>query len=88
MERRLKRDTRQAFLGGVAAGFARYFDVDPVLARLGFVFLTFIHGAGVILYLICWVVMPAEEGTPSASAPPPGGRPISRGPGPRHPPGG
>ena len=80
MPRRLTRDTRQAFVGGVAAGFARYFDIDPVIARLAFVFMTFLHGAGVILYLVCWVVMPddvrAEAGAgPAGGAQPPDGGP-------------
>jgi len=41
--RRLTRDTQHAVLGGVAAGFGRYLDVDPVLARLAFVLLAFVH---------------------------------------------
>ena len=42
-------------LGGVAAGFGDYFDVDPVLVRLGFVLLTFATGIGILFYIICWV---------------------------------
>ncbi|HXI03495.1 MAG TPA: PspC domain-containing protein, partial [Candidatus Saccharimonadales bacterium] len=59
MARPLTRSTENAYLGGVAAGFARYFDIDPVIARLAFVLLAFLHGVGLILYVICWVVMPA-----------------------------
>lgn len=69
MPRRLTRDTRRSVLGGVAAGFANYFDMDPVLARLGFVLLAFLNGVGVLFYLICWVVMPRQDAE-TAPAPP------------------
>ncbi len=67
----LTRDTERAVLAGVAAGFARYFDVDPVVARLAFVVLAFLHGVGVIVYAICWVILPKEgegAGEPAASS--------------------
>src|SRR5207249_1151362 len=61
MERRLTRDTRHAVLGGVAAGFARYFDVDPVLARIVFIALTALSGAGLVAYVVGWIVMPRDD---------------------------
>jgi phage shock protein PspC (stress-responsive transcriptional regulator) len=53
------RNREQGVLGGVAAGFGDYLDVDPVLVRLVFIFLTFMHGLGLLLYVACWVSMPA-----------------------------
>jgi phage shock protein C len=68
--RRLMRDTRRAVFGGVAAGFGEYLDVDPVLVRLGFVLLTFVHGLGVLFYLACWLVMPVRDlASPAGPAP-------------------
>ena len=67
MPKRLTRNTDNAVLGGVAAGIADYFDIDPVLVRIGFVLLCLMGGGGLILYLICWVVMP--ERTRGAGAP-------------------
>ena len=67
MARRLTRDTRNAVLAGVAAGFADYFGIDPVLARLAFILLALLHGLGVLFYLVCWVVMPRRE--PAAGGP-------------------
>jgi phage shock protein C len=60
-------------LGGVAAGFGRYLDIDPVLVRLAFVLLAFVNGLGVLFYLAGWLVMPRQEpdAPPGASAPPP-----------------
>ncbi len=46
-------------VGGVCAGLAEYFQIDPLFVRLAFVALTFIGGAGIILYLILWILMPA-----------------------------
>ena len=72
MPRRLTRDTRRAVLGGVAAGFGRYLDVDPVLARLAFVLLAFVNGLGILFYLACWLLMPRADAegasTPAATA--------------------
>jgi phage shock protein PspC (stress-responsive transcriptional regulator) len=71
--KRLARDTRHAVLGGVAAGWGRYLDVDPVLVRLGFVLLAFVNGLGVLFYVACWLVMPREESLAPAGAPAPAG---------------
>jgi phage shock protein C len=60
MTRRLTRDTKGAVLGGVAAGFADYFDVDPVLVRVIFILLAVLSGFGVIAYIVGWVIMPRQ----------------------------
>src|SRR4051794_41932322 len=44
--RRLKRSGSDAIVGGVASGLGRYFGVDPILFRIGFVVLAFIGAAG------------------------------------------
>ncbi len=48
-------------LGGVAVGLADYFDVDPVLVRIGFVALVFLGGLSVPLYVAGWALIPDEE---------------------------
>jgi len=68
MARRLTRDTKNAVLGGVAAGFANYFGVDPVLARLLFILLAFVNGFGLVAYVIGWVIMPREDETAGGAA--------------------
>ena len=73
MPRRLTRDTQHAVLGGVAAGFGRYLDVDPVLARLAFVLLAFVNGLGILFYLACWLLMPRAEAVAVAPASPTAG---------------
>ena len=61
MAKRLTRDTRGAALGGVAAGIARYLEVDPTFVRLAFVLLAFAHGFGLLAYIVCWIVIPSDN---------------------------
>jgi phage shock protein PspC (stress-responsive transcriptional regulator) len=60
-EQRLHRRHRGRMLGGVAAGLADYFDVDPTLVRIGFVVLAFMGGLAVPLYIAGWVLIPDED---------------------------
>lgn len=61
--RRLTRDRENRMLGGVCAGIAKHFDVDPTLVRVVFVVLAFISGAGIIAYVVLWLLLPAGERT-------------------------
>jgi phage shock protein C len=47
-------------LGGVCAGLGRYFKLDPVFVRLGFVLLTIHGGVGPLIYIALMIVMPLE----------------------------
>ncbi len=44
-------------IAGVSGGLGQYFDVNPVLYRVGFVVLTFFGGAGIVLYGAAWLWM-------------------------------
>src|SRR5258708_94723 len=59
--KKLVRDSRRKVLGGVCAGLAHYFGVDTVWPRLIFALLTLGYGGGLILYLILWIALPADE---------------------------
>jgi phage shock protein PspC (stress-responsive transcriptional regulator) len=54
-------------IAGVCNGIAAYFQVDPTLVRLGFVFLAIFWGTGVLAYLIMAIVVP-EANTPEEKA--------------------
>lgn len=56
----LRRRTTERVIGGVAGGLGDYFNVDPLLIRIGFVGLIIFGGAGLVLYLIAWLLLPAE----------------------------
>ena len=48
-------------IAGVAAGIGHYVGVDPTIVRIAFVLLAFAGGIGILLYLVCWLVMPKGE---------------------------
>ena len=58
--RRLVRVRDDRWFGGVAAGLGRYFDVNPTIYRIVFGALAFAGGAGILLYLAAWLVIPDE----------------------------
>ncbi len=57
-------------LGGVSGGLAEYSGIDALLWRVGFVALALAGGTGVIVYLLLWLLMPAEPiGAPAPGLP-------------------
>ena len=58
--RKLTRSTGDAVIGGVASGLGRYFGVDPILFRIGFVVLSFVGAVGVLAYLILLAFVPSD----------------------------
>lgn len=61
MEKRLYRSRKERVLGGVCGGIAEYFGVDPTLVRLLAVILILAGGAGIIAYIIAWIIIPEES---------------------------
>ncbi|MGL5817096.1 MAG: PspC domain-containing protein [Phycicoccus sp.] len=59
----VQRDAERRWFGGVCAGVARRFDVDPVLVRAAAIVLAFLGGVGITLYLVLWLLLPDREGT-------------------------
>ena len=47
-------------LAGVAGGLGQYFDISPTFFRIGFAILTLVGGAGILLYVAAWLVIPDE----------------------------
>jgi phage shock protein C len=62
--RRLTRSEHGRKMAGVCAGLGEYFNVDPTIVRLLFIAGIFAGGAGVILYLIMWIVVPLRREMP------------------------
>lgn len=61
MNRKLSRSRSDSLLAGVCGGLGSYLDIDSTLIRLLFVLLSLSGGAGMLLYLACWLVMPLES---------------------------
>ena len=45
-------------IAGVCAGVANYFDVDPTIVRVIWGVLAFCYGAGIVAYIILWIIAP------------------------------
>ncbi len=60
MNRKLYRSIKDKMLAGVAGGLAEYFNVDPTIVRVVFVISLFLGGAGVLAYILLWIIVPEE----------------------------
>lgn len=61
-DRQLVRTTDGRIIAGVASGLGAYLGIDPVVLRVAFVALALLGGAGLVLYLVMWAVVPDEAG--------------------------
>ena len=58
MKKKLYRSRKDYMIAGVSGGIAEYFDIDSTLVRLLTVLVVLLGGAGVIAYIIAWIVIP------------------------------
>lgn len=58
----LRRSRDDRMIAGVVGGLARYFSIDPTLARVGFVLISVLSAAfpGIVVYVILWLVVKEE----------------------------
>ena len=49
-------------IGGVCAGFARYFEIDVILVRVLWLAIALSTGVGFLAYLAAWMIMPSDRG--------------------------
>ncbi len=59
--KKLFRSKKNKVIAGVCGGIGEYFGVDPILIRLLWVIFTLMGGAGVLAYIIAWVIIPEEK---------------------------
>ena len=70
MNRRLTR-SRDAMVGGVAAGVANWIGTDPALVRIAWALLVPLTAGGALLaYIVAWIVVPEEPRHPAAATVP------------------
>lgn len=68
----LVRPREGRLLGGVVAGLARRFGLDPWIGRLLFVLILLaIPGSQILIYPVLWILMPSEETATAPSTPVP-----------------
>lgn len=68
--RRLRRSRTDRVLGGVCGGLGQYLGVDAVLIRIAAVLLVFVGGAGIVAYLVAWILIPEATAGAESEAPP------------------
>ncbi|WP_033437038.1 PspC domain-containing protein [Saccharothrix sp. NRRL B-16314] len=54
-------------IAGVAAGIARRYQLDPVIVRVAFVAMALCNGAGVLIYLLGWLLLAQADDEVSAA---------------------
>ena len=59
-DKKVYRSNKDKMIGGVCAGVAEYFDIDPTIVRLAAVLLFFAEGIGLLLYIVAWIVIPEQ----------------------------
>lgn len=59
--KRLYRSKNDKVFGGVCAGIGDYFNLDPVLVRLLWVIAALVMGAGILAYIIAWIIIPEKR---------------------------
>ena len=58
MKKQLMRSGHDKKIAGVCGGVAHYFDMDPTIVRVIWGVLAFGYGAGIVAYIILWIIAP------------------------------
>ena len=59
MKKRKLYRSKNKVVGGVCAGLADYFDIDPIIMRLLFV-VFILSGFGLLVYILAWIFVPSK----------------------------
>lgn len=59
-ERKLYRSYNKKVVGGVCGGLSEFFNIDVTLVRLLWAAAVFLAGTGILLYILCWLIIPEE----------------------------
>ena len=58
--KKLYRNKTDCKIAGICSGIGDYFEIDPVIIRLVFLLALFL-GAGLIVYIIGWIIIPLKD---------------------------
>lgn len=59
-EKKLYRSQSRRMIGGVCGGLADFTGLDVSLLRLLWAAAIFLAGTGLLLYILCWIIIPDE----------------------------
>ena len=62
-ERRLRRSPDKKMIAGVIGGLAEYFERDPAMLRVIYVFVSIFSAAfpGIFVYVLLWILIPVRQ---------------------------
>jgi phage shock protein C len=58
--KKLYRSTKDSVIAGICGGLGNYLNVDPVLIRVLWAVFFLLGGAGLLAYIIAWIIIPEE----------------------------
>ena len=61
MQKRLYKIEKKKKLCGVCGGIAEYFNIDPTVVRLLWIFLVLCAGTGILAYFVAAIIMPYKS---------------------------
>ena len=59
-DKKLYRSRSNKVIAGVCGGLAEYLKIDATIIRIIWLIFTLAGGAGILLYIIAWLLMPKE----------------------------
>ncbi|MBW2975814.1 PspC domain-containing protein [Candidatus Woesearchaeota archaeon] len=59
--KRLFRSKKNRVIAGVCGGIGEYLGIDPTVIRLLWILFTLLGGAGILAYIIAWIIVPEEK---------------------------
>ncbi len=59
--KKLRKSATDKKLCGVCGGIAEYFNIDPTIVRLIWIFVIFVWGTGILAYIIAALIMPEAQ---------------------------
>jgi phage shock protein C len=62
--KKLRRNKIDGIFGGVCAGLADYFNIDPVMVRIAYVASVLFLGVPLFIYFILWIFIPSDKRAP------------------------
>jgi len=60
MSKKVYRSLSDRKIAGVCGGLGEYFDIDPTLVRDVMLASLFAGGAGLVAYIVAWILIPAS----------------------------
>jgi phage shock protein PspC (stress-responsive transcriptional regulator) len=59
--KRLMRSKKNKVIAGVCGGIGEYLNIDPTLVRIMWIVFSLMGGAGILAYIIAWIIMPERK---------------------------